>query len=345
NLQQKYSGQASFDVETTGHGVPLSDYMDAQYYGEIQLGTPPQSFQVVFDTGSSNLWVPSTHCDSIACFLHSRYDATKSKSYKANGTTFAIQYGSGSLEGVISQDTLIVGDLKIPKVDFAESTKEPGMAFVFGKFDGIFGLAYDTIAVKHVVPPFYEMVNKGLLDEPLFGVWMTHAGDDGEPGGEVLFGGINEEKFSGEITWAPVIRKGYWEVELQGVTLDGRALPVKTRRAAIDTGTSLIAVGTEEADAINKRIGGTKNFAGQYTVDCQSLSTLPAITFTFGGKDFSLTPDDYILKVSGGPFGGGEQCVSGFMGLDIPAPAGPLWIVGDVFLRKYYTIYDLGNNR
>jgi len=201
-----------------------SDFLNAQYFSEITLGTPPQTFKVVLDTGSSNLWVPSTHCSSIACFLHAKYDSTASSTYKENGTEFKIQYGSGSLEGIISQDVLTIGDLKVKKQDFAESTKEPGLAFAFGesqpchadavrlilvgKFDGILGLAYDTIAVNHVVPPFYQMINQGLLDSPVFGFWLgdTSAGE-GAPGGEATFGGIDENHYDGKITYVPVRRK------------------------------------------------------------------------------------------------------------------------------------------
>ena len=188
--------------------LTAADFLNAQYFSEITLGTPPQTFKVVLDTGSSNLWVPSTHCSSIACFLHAKYDSSASSSYKENGTEFKIQYGSGSLEGIISQDVMTIGDLKVKKQDFAESTKEPGLAFAFGKFDGILGLAYDTIAVNHVVPPFYQMINQGLLDSPVFGFWLgdTAAGE-GAPGGEATFGGIDENHYDGKITYVPVRRK------------------------------------------------------------------------------------------------------------------------------------------
>jgi saccharopepsin len=88
---------------------------------------------VVLDTGSSNLWVPSSKCTSIACFLHAKYDATSSSTYKANGSEFAIRYGSGSLEGYVSHDTMTIGGLTIKEQVFAEATKEPGLAFAFGK--------------------------------------------------------------------------------------------------------------------------------------------------------------------------------------------------------------------
>jgi hypothetical protein len=111
---------------------------------------------VIFDTGSSNFWVPSTRCKAIACLLHTKYDAKRSTSYVANGTEFSIQYGSGALKGVISQDVLKVGGIVVPNQLFAESTEEPGVAFVAAKFDGIFGLAYSRIAVTGALPPFYN---------------------------------------------------------------------------------------------------------------------------------------------------------------------------------------------
>ncbi len=179
------------------------------------------------------------------------------------------------------------------------------------------------------------------MDAPLFGVYLGDT-NKGSEGGEITFGAVNHDHFTGSLTWAKVIRKGYWEVELQNVTLGGEDVGVTTFRAAIDTGSSLFALPSAEADTINKKIGGKKNWSGQYVVDCESVPDLPELSLGFGGKEFVLKGEDYVLQVSGGA---ANQCISGFMGLDIPAPAGPLWIVGDVFLRKFYTVYDLGNDR
>ncbi|GAA5795371.1 endopeptidase [Helicostylum pulchrum] len=348
-MSQKYFGQrqnqksvAPFQVKPDGsveHGVPISNYMNAQYYGDIEIGTPPQTFSVVFDTGSSNLWVPSVHCNSIACFMHRRYDSGQSETFRENGTEFAIQYGTGSLEGFISQDTLRVGGIKIEDQGFAESVKEPGFTFALARFDGIFGLGYDTISVKHTVPPFYHMVNKDLVDEQLFSFWLNDVNKGGEAeGGELVFGGVNEDHYTGNITWAPIKRKGYWEIDLENIKFGDDYVDLDPVGAAIDTGSSLIIAPTTIADLINHEIGAVKNWAGQYTLDCALVPDLPEFCFVFAGKDFCLKGEDYVLKVQ-------DQCISGFMGMDIPEPAGPLWIIGDVFLRKYYSIYDLGNNR
>ncbi|KAJ3143096.1 Vacuolar protease A [Physocladia obscura] len=315
----------------------------------LAIGTPPQKFTVVFDTGSSNLWVPSTKCNSIACWLHRRFDEKKSSTFKKNGTAFSIQYGTGSLEGVISNDVVNIGGASVTRLDFGESVKEPGFTFAVGRFDGILGLAYDTIAVQKVVPPFYAMVNLTLLvkqklvDAPLFSAWL---GDnaDGEEGGEIIFGAIDETRYTGPLVWAPVVRKAYWEVEFSNVTVGGSFIELDATSAAIDTGSSLIIVPNTDATAINSLIGAKKNAQGQWTVECSDIPNLPDISIVIGGVPHVLTGKDYVLNVGGGSLTTTEagSCVSGFMGMDLPIS---IWVVGDVFLRKYYTVYDLGNHR
>jgi len=318
------------------HETPLTNYLNAQYYTEIQLGTPGQPFKVILDTGSSNLWVPSTDCSSLACYLHSKYDHDASSTYKANGSDFAIRYGSGSLEGYVSEDTLQLGDLIIPNQDFAEATSEPGLAFAFGKFDGILGLAYDTISVDKIVPPIYNAINNDLLDEPKFAFYLGDA-DKSEEGGVATFGGVDKSKFKGDITWLPVRRKAYWEVKFDGIGLGDEYAELENTGAAIDTGTSLIALPSGLAEILNAEIGAKKGWSGQYSVDCAARDSLPELTFTFDGYNFTLGPYEYTLEVSG-------SCISAFTPLDFPAPIGPLAIIGDSFLRKYYSVYDLGND-
>ena len=178
--------------------VIIDDYMNAQYFGEIEVGTPGQKEMVVFDTGSSNLWVPN-HKPFLSS--HNIYDHSKSSTYKKNGTTFAIQYGSGPVSGVFSADDVAIGDLKLKDYTFAEVDKTSGLGigYILGKFDGILGLGWDSISVGHVKTPMKALVESGKLPKPIFAFYLGN----NQPG-ELLFGGVDPKHYSGDFSFVPL---------------------------------------------------------------------------------------------------------------------------------------------
>ncbi|XP_078445697.1 aspartic proteinase oryzasin-1-like [Wolffia australiana] len=429
--------------------ISLKNYMDAQYFGEIGVGTPPQKFTVIFDTGSSNLWVPSSKCYlSVACFFHSKYKSSRSSSYRKNGKPAEIRYGTGAIAGFFSEDDTTVGDLVVKSQTFIEATKESSLTFLVAKFDGILGLGFQEISVGNAVPLWYNMVEQGLVKEPVFSFWFNRNADDDE-GGELVFGGIDPNHYKGNHTYVPVTQKGYWQFEMGDVFVDGRSTGVCSEGCAAiaDSGTSLLAGPTATIAEINHAIGasgvvsqqckavvqqygetilqlllaetqpkkicsqiglctfdGTRGVSmdietvvdapkeatssgnlrdpacslcemavvwmqnqlrqnltqervldyvnqlcdklpspmGESAVDCASLGSMPSVSFTIGGKKFSLKPEQYILKIGEGA---AAQCISGFTALDVPPPRGPLWILGDVFMGAYHTVFDYGNLR
>ncbi|XP_033250008.1 lysosomal aspartic protease-like [Drosophila miranda] len=314
----------------------LGNSMNMYYYGQISIGTPPQYFNVVFDTGSSNLWIPSAQCLStdVACQQHNQYNASASSTYVANSQNFSIQYGTGSVTGYLATDTVTINGLAIANQTFGEAVSQPGSSFTDVAFDGILGMGYQTIAVDSVVPPFYNLYEQGLIDEPTFGFYLARNGSS-EEGGQLLLGGVDETLMAGDLTYVPVSQEGYWQFSVDSISWNGTVL-CDGCQAIADTGTSLLACPQAVYTQINQLIGAVLIEGSNY-IPCATLDSLPVLSFNIGGTTFDLPASAYISVFHDEGY---TSCMSTFteIGTDF-------WVLGDVFLGQYYTQFDFGQNR
>ncbi|XP_053310336.1 renin [Spea bombifrons] len=332
--------------ETPNNGTAptvLTNYLDTQYFGEISIGSPPQTFKVVFDTGSANLWIPSRSCSPLysACVSHSQYDSSKSQTYIKNGTGFSIQYGSGGVKGFLSQDLVVVAGIPVIQV-FAEATALPALPFIFARFDGVLGMGFPNQAIDGITPVFDRILSEGVLQEDVFSVYYNrdiHL----KKGGEIILGGSDPNYYTGSFQYLSLKKKGYWQINMKGVSVGAEILFCKEGcSAAIDTGASYITGPAASVSVLMKAIGATELAEGQYIVDCDKISKLPDISFHMGGNKYTLKGQAYVLQQS--QFGE-EVCSVTFTALDIPPPTGPIWILGATFIGQYYTEFDRRNNR
>jgi len=330
-----------FTATANNQTVPILNFQDAQYYGPITMGTPPQTFNMIFDTGSSNLWVASSECKNCGSGVkHNLYDHTKSSTYVANGSIFKIEYGSGPVAGFYSYDTLGWAQSELTHTQFAEVTDVSGLgkaAWALAAFDGILGMAWPSIAVDKITPPFQLLLASGQITTNMFAFYLAK---DAHEDGEMVLGGYNPKHFTGPIHYVPLTQQTYWQVELEYLNL-GSTSQTNATKAILDTGTSVLAGPVADVARIAAAIGATAVVPDQeYAILCAKAANMPDLHIGFGGADFVLTPKEYLIEQEGDPL-----CVLGILGLDIPPPTGPLWIMGDNFIRKYYTIFDFENSR
>uniref|UniRef100_A0A8C4UEK8 renin n=1 Tax=Falco tinnunculus TaxID=100819 RepID=A0A8C4UEK8_FALTI len=320
----------------------LTNYLDTQYFGEISIGTPAQTFKVVFDTGSANLWVPSYKCSPLysACVSHSRYDSSKSRTYVANGTGFAIRYGTGSVKGFLSQDIVTVracpefadlellaqqGDVRV----FAEATALPAFPFIFARFDGVLGMGYPSQAIDGITPVFDRILSQQILKEDVFSVYYSR-NMPLKPGGEIIFGGSDPAYYTGDFHYLNVSKSGYWQITQAVAASLGGLGEIWGEQQRAEKGRDPPSWRKERrGQAEDAELG----IPALPQAGC-SRDLPPGISLTVWLSS-SLQQSQY----------GEDICVVAFSGLDIPPPAGPLWILGASFIGHYYTKFDRRNNR
>jgi saccharopepsin len=237
-----------------------------------------------------------------------------------------ITFGTGEISGVFVKDKICMGNI-CTHGDFVSSTAEADEPFSLVPFDGILGLGLPQMSEGPSFNIFDCMVRDGILKENMFSFFFGAA--EGEES-EITFGQYRRERMSGELFWAPVSMPGYWQVEMSDITIQGAPQDVCQGKCqvAVDTGTSLMAGPTDIVEHLTDKLSVAS--------DCSNYATLPEIAFIVGGHALSLQASDYVDKDD-------DDCQVAFMKLDIPPPKGPLFIFGDPFLRKYYTVYDREN--
>ena len=293
------------------------------YEGELYLGTPGQKFTVQLDTGSSDLWVGTHH----------KFNHFASSTYHRDGSPFEIHYGDGSwAKGHLSVDTLEIDGIKIPNQIFAEAIFTHKM--LKDPVDGLLGLGFDSISSEKITP-FHNMIKNGLIAEPVFAFYLgTNAP------GELTFGGVDPNHYQGEISYVDVSKEAFWQVNLDQVSVavnnDFSVIDQNTQ-CIIDSGTSLLTAPTTVFNKLVSLINAKPSNAGLYTIPCNKPANIKGdLIFIIGGKQYTVGYEDYKIQLDG-------NCYLGVQAMDMGPHEDPMWILGDIFMRKYYTVFDWGN--
>jgi hypothetical protein len=327
--------------------VPHEGVHRPAYYGSILIGTPPQEFSVIFDTGSGNVIIPDDSCRFGGCVHHDRFDADDSKTaidINLGGDAVSgdfrdmvtITFGTGEIDGIYLEDKVCVSSSTCATNRFISATRQTASPFAHLEFDGIVGLGFPALAEGNGFSLLGELVKAGTLKKHQFAIFL------GEHQDEITFGGFRKERMQqpNNIFWTPVTKQYYWQLEVEDMFAGDKPTGICNSvwggkcQVAVDSGTNLLAGPSAVYQKLLHQIPIAR--------DCSNLNSLPPLGLTINGHRLEIEAKHYVSKTS---TAFGEQCELFFLPLDLDPPLGPLFILGDPFFKSYYTVFDIDNRR
>ncbi|KAG1732509.1 aspartic peptidase domain-containing protein [Suillus lakei] len=339
SLIAKYGG--TMEKRSTGTNLMTNQNGDSSYFGTVAIGTPPISFNVILDTGSSDLWVADQAC-TTGCSKVQLFDDLQSSTFQNLSEIFQIQYGSGAAVGTLGQDVVQMAGFSVPNQVFGVVT-QASSGLLNPPVSGLLGLAWQAIASSKASPLWQTLASSGTWTDPLMAFQLTRfingtSVNTEEPGGSFTMGFINSSLYTGTIDYQALpATPSYWTLPMKSLTVQGNSVTIPTGTSsdsAIDTGTTLVGGPSSAIQNIFAQIPGsqpgTGSWQGYYTYPC---STVVNVAISFGGPSWPISPADFqLVKLSD------SQCIGAFFELTTGGTA-PSWIVGDTFLKNVYSVF------
>lgn len=331
------SGQAEDEILTSIYAIV--------YIGSVEVGS--QTFQLLFDTGSNLLWIPAPTCGS-ACAPHAGYSGP----YTALNRNFQIIYGSGNVSGYYGDAPVTVGGATLDSFTVGLATEVNINGYSSSDFAGLLGLAWpmgrDRAFVESLIPTLYQ---QGKIGQNLFAMYLTPDGS----GGEMSIGEIDTTKFEGSICWLPLIQEAWWTIAVTSISVGSLSVATDTTTGIVDSGTTLMIGPDDEIDAMISTIQAQTQAStyydsqvDMYYLSCAQVGSLPTFNFTLMGADykeyfFILSGEAYVLNtISNNP----NRCYIAMSKSGSLSGGSPVdWILGDPFMRAFYSVYDYEQTR
>jgi hypothetical protein len=324
-------------------------FLDADlglFVGNVSVGTPPQSFTVGFDTGSADFWLVNSNCTDTDCngqpqsgYTKHKFNAKASSTFVNIGKNVSIEYVTGIAAGVLANDTVYFGKAIDKQQSFGVMT-QLNADLGYMPADGLFGLAYPPVSAFNVVPPFQNVMQS--LASPVFTIWLDkHPTPSATYNGLITFGGVDGKNCKADWTYVDqIVDSGsktnqFWQYTIDSFTVGGQNF-TNQGQSIVDSGTSWLNAPSNIVDAVATATNAEYQFVDDiYVVDCDTKN-LPDLIFEIGGKNYAITPQQYLLNL-----GSNNQCA-----IEVYAtPFQSTWLVGDTMIRAYCHAFDVGNNK
>ncbi|KAI8588042.1 aspartic peptidase domain-containing protein [Geranomyces variabilis] len=349
------SASAKTGATTGSEGATYSSINNGNYYGIVSVGTPPQSFPVTLDTGSSDFWLYAEKGSKKTDNLYFPGASTSSKDLKKQSS---IQYGDGTTVTYDWQkDTVVFGtktvSTQIGAAFLSENTGISAKDIGFTN-QGILGLSWQDGNQGGYLPIVQQLAKSGTIPRSMFGLYL---GDEkNSTNGELTLGGVNAARFqASDLAWNP---SGYafgdrsqghnwWNIIVDEIKIGNTVINTADENIAdfiLDSGTSFIALPSSVVDQLvkltNARLTSASTLNGGYACDCKYRNSAPPLSFTIGGKSYELSSTEWIGDDPNKVEVGGTECF-----LEIYSSPDSPQILGGPFLRKFYSVYDFDNSR